>query len=137
MSHKSEIKTTLNNKSYLKKALEKLGFKYQEAKEKNGLKTKGHYSVHEEVDILLENNSQSVGFRLNEDGTYTAVGDFYSLKDEKGNYLDAKTLGCEVTAKSKQEEISDRLMDLGFTIDQSSTVENKDKIIMKLERWVP
>lgn len=124
----------MNNQDYLTKALDKLGFKYQVAKDGQKLTTKGHYGVHEQVDILLDVNNQSVGFQKQADGTYTAVGDFYSLRDKEGNYLDAGSLKCEVTASAKQAEINERLMAMDFSTE--SCLETKQEIRMSFDRWV-
>lgn len=139
MSHKTEIKTQLNNGHYLKQALQKLGFTFTEAKDGKKLHTKGHYGVHEEVDIRIEGNGSynydgAVGFKKQEDGTYTAVGDFYGLRTQDGRSVSTEMLKCEVTAHSKEAEINDRLMQLGFTADPSARKENKDYIEITFSR---
>jgi len=139
MSHKTEIKTSLNNGHYLKEALTKLGFTFTEAEEGKKLITKGHYGVNEQVDIRIEGNGTSnfdgaVGFRKQEDGTYTAVGDFYGLRTQSGESVSADMLKCEVTAHSKEAEINDRLMQLGFTGDPSARKETKEYIEITFSR---
>lgn len=139
MSHKTEIKTELNNGHYLKEALQKLGFTFTEAKEGQKLYTKGHYGVHEEVDLRIEGNGVknfdgAVGFKKQNDGTYTAVGDFYGLRTQDGQNVSAQSLKCEVTAHSKEAEINDRLMQLGFTSDPVARKENKDYIEISFSR---
>lgn len=128
MSHKTTIATKLNNGHYLKQALDKLGFKFREAKPGQKLRTKGHYGVHEEVDILVENNSESVGFNKNADGTYTAVGDFYGMKMADGTHVDPRTFTGELTAHSKEAELGDRLQSMGFVGDTNQRKENKEYI---------
>lgn len=128
MSHKTTLATKLNNGHYLKCALDKLGFKYKEAKPGTKLRTKGHYGVHEEVDILLENNNDAVGFNKNADGTYTAVGDFYGLRMANGHHVDPRSLTGELTAHSKEAELNDRLQNMGFVSDSSQRKENSEFI---------
>lgn len=139
MSHKTEIKTELNNGHYLKDALKKLGFTFTEAKEGQKLHTKGHYGVHEEVDIRIEGNGTknfdgAVGFKRKEDGTYTAVGDFYGLRTQNEECVSADMLKCEVTAHSKESEINDRLMQLGFVSDPATRKETKNYIEISFSR---
>jgi hypothetical protein len=139
MSHKTEIKTELNNGHYLKQALQKLGFTFTEAQDGKKLHTKGHYGVHEEVDIRIEGNGSqnfdgAVGFKKKEDGTYTAVGDFYGLRTQSGDYVSADMLKCEVTAHSKESEINDRLMQLGFVSDPATRKETKEFIEISFSR---
>lgn len=140
MSHKTTIKTSLNNKKYLIEALKKLGFKYKEA-ENGQLTTKGNYGVHEKVDILIEGNgvinyNDAIGFKLEKDGTYTAVGDFYSLRTSDGRSVTSEMLKCEVTAHSKEAEINERLSALSFEMDQSSVFENNNELNFQMKRWV-
>jgi hypothetical protein len=133
------MKTSLNNRHYLKQALEKLGFQYKEAKEGEAkLVTKGSYGVHESVDIVIQGNGKSnfndsVGFRQNADGTFTAVGDFYNVTTQSGQHLSAQDFGCEVTAHSKEAELAERLMNLGFGT-QDGRKETKDYIEVCFER---
>jgi hypothetical protein len=128
LSHKTEVVTKLNNGHYLKQALSKLGFKFKEATPGTKLRTKGHYGVHEEVDILVEAQSDAVGFRKNADGNYTAVGDFYGLRLPNGQSVDARSLTGELTAHSKEAELNDRLQSMGFICDNTQRKENKEFI---------
>lgn len=134
MSHKTELATKLNNGHYLKQALGKLGFKYKEAKPGTKLKTKGHYGVNEDVDILVENQDEAVGFRKNADGNYSAVGDFYGLRMQDGTHVDARTFTGELTAHSKEAELNDRLQNMGFVCDTSQRKENKEYIEVTFTR---
>lgn len=109
--------------------MSKLGLKFTEAKEGQKLYTKGHYGVKEEVDILLSDKNEAIGFKQKEDGTFTAVGDFYGFK------LSANDLKCEVTALSKESEVAEHLMNMGFT-EQTGRVDNKEFIEVCYERWV-
>lgn len=136
MSHKTEIKTELNNGHYLKQALTKLGFTFKEGK---NLTTQGSYGVHEKVDILVESNGTqhyngAIGFKKQADGNYTAVGDFYGLRTQDGKSVSANMLKCEVTAHSKEAELNDRLQNLGFVNDPANRNETKDYIEITFSR---
>jgi len=139
MSHKTEVKTELNNGHYLKQALTKLGFTFTEAEKNQKLHTKGHYGVHEEVDIRVDGNGTqnydgAIGFKKQADGNYTAVGDFYGLRTQDNRSVTASMLKCEATAHSKEAEINDRLMQLGFVSDPNQRKENKDVIEISFSR---
>jgi len=141
VSHKSEIKTELRSKEYIKRALDNLGFLYQDAGEGQKLTTKGRYSVHEKVDILITGNGNqnydgAIGFQETADGTYKAIGDFYSLRTKDGRSVSADMLKCEVTAHAKECEVNDRLSALMFSMDESSRKENNNEIKFTLQRWV-
>lgn len=141
MSHKTTIKTELKNSKFLKQALKNLGFTFTEAAEGQTLQTKGRYGVHENVDILIEGNGErnyngAIGFSKKEDGTYTAIGDFYSLQTADGRSVSADMLKCEVTAHSKEAEANERLANLMFTLDPATRKENNQEISFTLQRWV-
>lgn len=91
------------------------------------------------MDIRIDGNGSqnydgAVGFKKQEDGTYTAVGDFYGLRTQDGRSVSTEMLKCEVTAHSKEAEINDRLMQLGFISDPAARKENKDYIEISFSR---
>ena len=141
MSHKTEIKTELNNKQFLKKALEKLGFKYSEAKAGEKLQTRGNYGVNEDVDIRIEGNGSknyngAIGFKQGTDGKFTAIGDFYGLRTADGKSVTQDMLKCEVTAYSKDAQINERLNQMGFVQNPGDYKVENGKIKVQYRRWV-
>lgn len=138
MSHKTEIKTELTDLEYMKRALDKLGFTYKEAEEGKTLTTTGQFGVKEEVELIITGNGKTnyndaIGFQKAKDGTYTATGDFWGLRNEEGKALTKESLAREVTASSKEAELIDRLNALGF--DVANQKENGECIELTLERW--
>lgn len=135
MSHKTKIKTQLNNKGYLCDALNKLGFSYKVAEEGQKLSTQNRFSNKEkaDVDVLItgRNNKSykdAIGFVEEQDGTFSVIGDDYDL-DITEEYLKQ-----EVTASAKEAEINENLMKLGF--ENIATEETNNYIELTLERWV-
>ncbi|MCK9428997.1 MAG: DUF1257 domain-containing protein [Candidatus Omnitrophica bacterium] len=135
MSHKSEVKLELNNKEYLLKSLTSLGFSYLEAEEGKTLRTKGNYSVHEEVDILITDNNSCVGFKQQSDGTYKAIGDFYGLH-KNGKSYNTEIMSQEVTSHAKEAEVIERLAALSFSLEEGTRTENNNEICFELTRYV-
>jgi hypothetical protein len=132
VSHKTELKTTLNNKEYLLKALDKLKVKYSVA-EGNQLTTKGHYGIHEKVEVLIHEvnghkTSDAIGFQLTEDGNYKVTGDFYSTGTS------AQSLTSDITVEAKSLESNDRLMQMGFNLE--SVNDNSKEVELVFTRWV-
>ena len=140
ISHKTTIKTELTNKSYLKQALTKLGFTYTEAPIGQTIKTTGSYHAGiADVDIRLESHNGknlkgSIGFKEEKDGTFSTTGDFYGMSFSEGDSITMEKLKNKVTARSKEAEINDHLLQLGF---QMSDEENTAKGVQELtfERW--
>lgn len=140
MSHKTELKTKLNNKQFLLKALDNMGFNYIEGQ---NLTTKSRYGVREKVDILITGNKKNnysdnpIGFKKETDGTYTAVGDFYGLRDQEGKSISARSLGVNATCLSKEAEVNQRLGNLRFQMDAQSKKRQGNKLSFTMQRWVP
>lgn len=133
MSHKTEVKTKLNNISYITKALDELGIKYKVAEEGKQLETRGHYNVREKVEILITEvngkTTDAIGFQKQSDGTYACTGDFYGVGISK------ETLRSKTTTKAKKLETNDRLMQLGFNLE-SENDNNSDELELTFTRWV-
>lgn len=142
MSHKTEIKTELTNRTYLKKALTKLGFTFTEAEAGKKIQTTSQFrGSNSGVDIRLDKHKNkslggSIGFRENKDGTYTCVGDFWGLSFENGERMTMEKLKNKVTARSKEAEINDHLVQLGFEINQAATTNKNGVVKQTFERWV-
>lgn len=140
MSHLTKVKTKLNNKQYLLKALDKMGFTYKTGE---NLSTKSRYGVNEKVEILITGNGKytyhdnPIGFKKEADGTYTAAGDFYMLRDKDGNNVTAKSLGINATCLSKEAEVNQRLSNLRFHMDKQSRKREGNKLTFTMQRWVP
>lgn len=140
MSHKTEIKTKLDNREYLLKALDKMGFKYKEGE---NLTTQSRYGVREKVDILITGNENQnysdnpIGFKKEADGTYSPIGDFYGLRDKDNRSVSAKSLGCNATKLSKEAEVTQRLGKLRFRMDEKSRKDQGKKISFTMQRWIP
>ena len=139
MSHKTSVKTKLNNKEYLCKALDELGYKYEVA-EGNVLETRGKYrNTKSKVEILIHetpngNCNNEIGFAKKEDGTYETVGDFYFTHDINGSYeKKAEHLRNIVTTESKKLELTDMLENYQFQLDQ--TEENDKELELTFTCW--
>jgi len=133
MSHKTEIKTSLTNRQNIKNALTKMGFSFTEAKEGEKLTTKGNYGVREDVDILVHTHNDAVGFRENNDGSFTTIGDFYGIRSKDNQYLDANSFGNLTLAYSNECDITEKLAALGY-VDNGNKVDNKDFIEITFEQ---
>jgi len=136
MSHKTDVKTKLNNKEYIIKALKNLGYKFQVAEEGKKLTTRGYYgSTKSAVDILItelpngHNTNDEIGIQEQEDGTYTCTGDYYFARG-----LSAQELTNTLTVEAKKEEVNDRLMALGFTMNPEVN-DTSGEVEYTFTRW--
>ena len=100
------------------------------------LTTRGTYrSTKSDVDILItelpngSSTQREIGIAEQEDGTYTCTGDYYFAKG-----LTTQQLTNTLTVEAKKEEVNDRLMALGFTMN-SEINETTQEVEYTFERW--
>ena len=136
MSHKTDVKTKLNNKEYIVKALQNLGYQIKVADEHNKLTTRGYYgATKSNVDILIthtpngSSTNDEIGLQEQEDGTFVCTGDYYFASG-----LTSQKLTNTLTVEAKKEEVNDRLMALGFTMN-SNINETTQEVEYTFERW--
>jgi len=136
MSHKTDVKTKLNNKQYIIKALTHLGYKFEVAEEGKTLTTRGTYSsTKSDVAILItdlpngSSTQREIGIAEQKDGTFTCTGDYYFAKG-----LNTQELTNTLTVEAKKEEVNDRLMALGFTMNEAVN-ETTQEVEYTFERW--
>jgi len=136
MSHKTDVKTKLNNKQYIIKALQKLGYGIEVAEEGKTLSTRGRYaSTKSEVDILITSTpngnttNKEIGLQKQEDGTYVCTGDYYFASG-----VTSQLLTNNLTVEAKKEEVNDRLMALGFQMNTNIN-ETSEEVEITFERW--
>ena len=136
MSHKTDVKTKLDNREYVVKALANLGYKFQVAEQQNGLTTRGRYaSTKSKVDVLIthlpngSSTNEEIGLQQQADGTYVATGDYYFASG-----LSSDKLCNTLTVEAKKEEVNDRLMALGFTMSENVN-ETTQEVTYTFEKW--
>ena len=137
ISHKTDVQTKLNDKNYIVKALTNLGYKFEVAEDGQTLSTRGTYSeTKSNVDILItelpsgSSTNGEIGIAKQDDGSYTCTGDFWFAKG-----LTTQELTNTLTVEAKKEEVNDRLMNLGFTMN-SIINETTQEVEYTFERYV-
>jgi len=138
LSHKTTVKTKLNNLFYIEKALKDMKCEYQIAEEGQTLKTGGNYSnTYSDVDILItkvndKNTKGAIGLKKQKDGTYQAIGDFWDAG------LNASSFKGDLVTGAKKSEVIDRLRRKGFKLSGQSKLTEKGKNLNKFTftRWV-
>lgn len=136
MSHKSDVKTKLNSKEHIIRALTTMGYQFQVANSENALSTRGHYAATKSnVDILIthlpdgSSTKNEIGLQVQKDGTYIATGDYYFARG-----LSSQKLCNTLTVEAKKEEVNDRLMALGFQMEAQIN-DSKDEVEYTFTRW--
>ena len=133
---KTDVKTKLNNKEYVIRALQNLGYTIEVAEEGKKLTTRGYYnSTKSDVDILItatpdgKTTNNEIGLSEQSDGTFMCTGDYYFTRN-----LTSQKLTNTITVEAKKEEVNDRLMSLGFQMNQDIN-ETSGEVELTFERW--
>jgi hypothetical protein len=90
MSHITEVKTQIKDLVCLKKALDELGYTWQEAQPGQALRVRGWNQTQAEADLVLgTKSSYDIGVRLRADGTYEFLADWWGVESHAGFTQDA------------------------------------------------
>ena len=131
MSHFTRIKTKLSSTEHLKKALTRMGLKFEE-----GNHTITQYGTSEKAEIKLDN---AVGFSRQEDGTFAMVGDFWhSTNTELRKYYGkTKQFDQDVSTAYAIEEVKTNLEGQNFfcTGNEAAEIGQDGLITMTFESW--
>ena len=126
MSHFSRIKTQIVDKPCLKKALDDLGFRYEEGK----LQVSGFRGQKMDADIVLRLPlSNDVGLRQTE-GSYEVIADWAGVRG-----LSEKDFVEKLTQRYAYHATKDRLEEQGFTLVEE-TVQSTGELRLVLRRMV-
>jgi hypothetical protein len=129
------VKTTVKNKDYVKKALQRMGLEFEE-----GNFTIKQYGKSEKAEIRLAN---AVGLSQQADGTWAMVGDPYHV-DRRGKngklrdyYGKAKKFGQELSTAYAIEESKGELENHQFfcTENEEAQVGADGKITMVFSQY--
>ncbi len=131
MSHFSQLKTNLKNRTTLQKALRQLGYQIEEATE--GVTVRGFFeeSVHADFKILTDTH-YDIGFKLDADGSYEIVGDWDLLPKVSG--IDRDAFVKKVRREYAKTSVIELAQEKGYEVE---LVENSETqaIEMVVSQW--
>ncbi|HEX2574608.1 MAG TPA: DUF1257 domain-containing protein [Polyangia bacterium] len=82
MSHFTKVATKINNLVALKRALEKLGWKYAAAEQ--GVEVRGYKGQKITAELSIDMGKYDVGVVRAADGNYTLVADWWGIETTRG-----------------------------------------------------
>lgn len=112
MSHFVKAKTAITDRSLLKKALQRLGWEFQEGNFKIT-----QYGTTSKAEIKF---SDALGLTMEEDGTYSMIGDPYHHRDTGGKnglekyYRQEKKFAADLGTAYAIEEAKQKLEEMQF-----------------------
>lgn len=129
MSHFTKIKTKINSKVYLKKAMSRMGMPLIDG-------TFNIYGI--KAELALEAAPSKVGFAQQQDKTYSMVGDFYYAPLPAKNYYNkAQKFTTDLNVNYAVVQTTDELEKHNFfcTKNQEAQVGSNGKIQMEFVNW--
>jgi len=136
MSHRTELKTKLDNKKYILDALTQMGCEFKEAEKGKTLKTESQFNgVPADVDVLIskvngKNIKNSVGIKEQTDGTFSIVGDYWQTGINQNEFT------SQIQMTSKKLETSDRLSEMGFDLSEELAASDKQEVKLVYKRYI-
>ncbi len=131
MSHFSQLKTNLKNRSTLQKALRQMGFVVEEAT--NGVEVRGFFDETIKADFkILTDTHYDIGFKLDVDGSYEIVGDWDLLPKVSG--IDREAFVKKVKREYAKTSVMELAQEKGYEVE---LVENPETqaIEMVVTQW--
>ena len=127
MSHFTTLKTQIVEKTYLKKALDDLGYAYQEGNVTiNGYQGK---KTTADIKVTTQNPNYDIGFRKN-GNAYEIVADWWGIKG-----IEQKTFGETLNQRYAYHAATAKLSEQGFSL-VSENVEESGRIHLVLRRVI-
>lgn len=134
MSHISKIDTKIKDLNFLKKALDVLEMKYQEATEGEKLVLQGYDKNEIIEDCIFEiktGSKYSIGIKKI-DENYELVADWWAIETFTGSKQDE--IINKIHRQYAYETIIDKVKDLGYSIVQEDE-DTKNNIHLTVRRW--
>lgn len=131
MSHFSQLKTNLKSQTYLKKALETLGYQIEEAPD--GVEVRGYFGEKIKADFkVLTSTHYDIGFVKNNEGTYEVIGDWELLPKVSGIEKDAFI--AQVKKEYARTSIVETAKEKGFGVETTEN-EQTGEIEIVVTQW--
>lgn len=109
----TKVKTKVTDAETLKKALARMGCKNVQT----GTKQITQYGTTETANLWVDDG---VGFKLEKDGTYSMIGDFYHTRSELRKYYSRnKEFEADFNTAYAIEDVKQKVDELGFVIEEN------------------
>lgn len=134
MSHFTKVKTEIKSLATLKKALENLGYTYEEGTALQPVTIEGYEGKTTEVLLSIKTGCRySVGVVLNDQGQFELVSDWWGLETNLGVKQD--DFVNTVMKQYAYNTVLDKIQDKGFSIVSEQHDKGKN-IKLVVRRWV-
>ena len=130
MSHFTKVATKINDLVALKKALDQLGWKYQENTE--GVVVRGYRGQTMKAEIAIDMGKYDIGVVKTEAGTYELVADWWGVETTNG--LKEEEVAKEINSKYAYQRVVAAVEAEGYTIDQNA-VASDGTVKLNVSKW--
>jgi hypothetical protein len=132
MSHFTKCDLKITNLIALKRALDDLGYKYNEAQGEVGVEVRGYKGQKLTGELSIDMGKYDVGVVKQADGTYEMVADWWGIETTKGVY--EKEFVEEVNQKYAYQRVVIACEEQGYTLEETKNEEN-GSIALTMKKW--
>jgi hypothetical protein len=130
MSHFTKVATKINDLVALKKALDQLGWKYQESQE--GVTVRGWRGATTKAELVIDMGKYDVGVMKQEDGTYSLEADWWGIETTRG--AKEEEVVQELNHAYAYQRVVAAVEEQGYQID-ANQVQADGSVKLTVSKW--
>ena len=132
MSHFTKCDLKITNLVALKRALDELGHKYNEAKGEVGVEVRGYKGQKLTGELSIDMGKYDIGVVKQEDGTYALEADWWGIETTSGK-TEAEVMK-EVNAQYAYQRVVAAVEEAGYSIDAKAVAED-GTVKLNVSKW--
>lgn len=132
MSHFTTVATKINDLTCLIRALNKLGYKYQQAEQGQTVQVRGWRGQMEQAELCINTGRYDIGVVKHEDGTYGLVADWWGIETTVGKT--EQEVVEELNREYAYQKVVVACEEQGYTIDEQTVAED-GTIKISVSKW--
>ena len=132
MSHFTTVATKISNLTALKRALEKLKWKFTEATEGQPVEVRGWKGAKTTAELSINMGKYDIGVVKQEDGTYTMVADWWGIEVSAGKT--EHEVVEELNREYAYQQVVIACEDQGYRVDQQEVAED-GTVKLSVSKW--
>jgi hypothetical protein len=132
MSHFTTVETKINNLEALRRALDKLGWKWRQ--EEQGVEVRGYRGQKTTAELVIDMGKYDIGVVKNADGNYGLVADWWGVETTAGKF--EKEVVEEINREYAYARVVQACEEQGYTISEDDIQRAEDGSVKLLAtKW--
>jgi hypothetical protein len=133
MSHFTKCELKMTNLAALKKALEELSLKFQEAEEGQGVVVRGYRGDTLKARMSIDMGQYDIGVIQNEHGSYDLTADWWGVETTKG--VSEAEFKDQLSQKYQYHNVKMACEEKGYAVEEEVNEED-GSIRLVVRKWV-